>query len=248
MSEDTLEYPSKTKPVAEEDRQHLEDNLAALAEGVERPFPMTDLIKIGAIITEQQKDNITDPLTGLHNRRWIMEKLGAVINEAERKGFTFYLVMADFDNFGEVNKIYDHVGGDKGLQMMAGLPTREGEAFSRYGGDEFLAIVSPEREKELITMADRLGEAISIQSDEVFKNMPTLTDKEPMRVGISLGIARYQQGDTSEELIKRSSSAAMEAKNKGRGTAVLSRKLSSGETRMIEIGRKTQLDKLNSAA
>lgn len=236
-----IEYPET--PETEEIDERTKENIQFLAEKVGTPFPLADLLKIGQMITKLQRraetaeaQSMTDQLTGLPNRRYFDEQLAATISEAERRGLTFYLAMIDYDDFKSINTAYGWTGGDSALILISSLNHREGEPISRYGGDEFAQIITPDSERELVEAAQRYHSEIVEKGAEVFRNITTMKGQSPIPVRISIGFARWQ-GETAEELTKKASAAALEAKSLGKGTAVLARTLSDGQTRFLEIGK-----------
>lgn len=240
MNQNT-EYP-ETPDTGEMD-ERTEENVKFLAENVETPFPLADLLIIGQMITKLQHraetaeaQSMTDQLTGLPNRRYFDEQLAATISEAERRGLTFYLAMIDYDNFKSINTAYGWTGGDSALRLISSLSHREGEPISRYGGDEFAQIITPDSEQELVGMAQRYQSEIAKKGADVFKDTTTIKGQSPVPVRISIGFARWQ-GETTEGLKKKASAAALEAKNLGKGTAVLARTPSDGQIRFLEIGK-----------
>lgn len=225
-----------------------------LAENIDKPFPLGDLIKIARVITEleeiaktAEKQSMTDPLTGLPNRRYFEEQLTATISEAKRRGLTFYLAMIDYDDFKSINAAYGWTGGDSALRLTSALNHRQGEPISRYGGDEFTQIITPNSEQELVEMAQRYHSKIAEKGAEVFRNKTTMEGQKTIPVRISIGFARWQ-GETAEELKKKAGTAALKAKNLGKGTAVLARTLSDGQTRLLEIGKHHQTQQASKVA
>lgn len=99
----------------------------------------------------------TDSLTGVRNRRSVLDELDAALRRAERAGTQVAVVLFDLDNFKEVNDLRGHLAGDEILRnaamSLAGV-LRQGEALGRYGGDEFLAVV-PGGRTEASTLAER---------------------------------------------------------------------------------------------
>ena len=95
-------------------------------------------VALHAMLTEQ---TLRDPLTGLHNRRYLEETLPRELSRAKRVGYPMALVMVDLDHFKRVNDTYGHPTGDAVLKAMASIllhGAREGDIICRFGGEEFL--------------------------------------------------------------------------------------------------------------
>jgi len=131
---------------------------------------------------------MTDPLTGLYNRRYVEEELKNLIHRSERTGGPVSVVFFDLDHFKEVNRQQGHRGGDLVLKMVAEAlqsVLRQGEILGRYGGDEFLLVAAAEF-PYAANLADRAGEAVRVRT----------------RMSLSAGVAKFREdGATPEELI-----------------------------------------------
>src|SRR5713226_5575277 len=88
---------------------------------------------------------LTDDLTGLPNRRFLLEQGGRLVRQAGLRGSTACVLMMDLDHFAEVNKRFGHAGGDLALVAFAGLlqqHMRPTDTVARYGGEEFCALLT----------------------------------------------------------------------------------------------------------
>ena len=84
---------------------------------------------------------IRDPLTGLHNRRYLDETLPRELARAKREGYPLSVIMVDLDRFKQVNDTYGHPAGDEVIKALGTIlkhGTREGDVACRYGGEEFV--------------------------------------------------------------------------------------------------------------
>lgn len=156
----------------------------------------------------------TDPLTGLANRRSVMEQLDRLIVEAHRSRMPLVLVFFDIDHFKSVNDTYGHVEGDKVLQNVARIAkvqARENDVIGRIGGEEFVWVVPGANETIARIMSERLRQAIAEGS--ATEEVPAIT--------ISAGIAELDPQDTSLTLFERADSALYAAKSKGRNRVQL---------------------------
>jgi diguanylate cyclase (GGDEF)-like protein len=163
-----------------------------------------------------KKLSITDPLTGLLNRRYLQERLEEEVSRSRRHGRQVSLLMLDLDGFKYYNDTFGHRVGDKTLKIIAEAivqSVRTIDIVARYGGDEFMVIL-PETDKALaVNIAERL------RNDVAKTLLPTrnTTGLPSSFITASLGIACYpDHGETTELLIDRVDKALYAAKNRGR--------------------------------
>jgi two-component system, cell cycle response regulator len=199
-----------------------EDKIAGLDLGavdyVTKPFDAFELrARVRAALrTKHLQDMLfehahIDPLTGLPNRRALMERLHQEWSRIERHGGRMSFIMADVDNFKKVNDRYGHSVGDKLLQEVAGAiigQCRETDLPARYGGDEFAIIVPGEMAPAAIHLADRCRREIAKACVAVHNEM--------VGAMASFGVADVKGISTPEELMKRADEALYCAKAAGR--------------------------------
>jgi diguanylate cyclase (GGDEF)-like protein/PAS domain S-box-containing protein len=147
----------------------------------------------------QQKlyqQTITDPLTGIFNRRYFDEQLAMEFTRATRYRRPFSVIIIDIDGFKQANDMFGHPYGDRMLQKATESfqrVLRQGDTVYRYGGDEF-ALILPETAREgAIEVTDRLKEMFSryVHGEE-----------KRIRLSLSIGIANYpEDGNDEKELI-----------------------------------------------
>jgi diguanylate cyclase (GGDEF)-like protein len=156
---------------------------------------------------------VTDSLTGLYVRRYFMVKLQEELLRAERYNNILSIVMADLDEFKNINDTYGHDAGDRVLKAIGQFlqnNIRDVDVVARYGGEEFVIMI-PEAAKDAAYI---LSERLRKQFSELkFENLPTIT--------ASLGIATFPYDATElEDLIKKADSAMYAAKRAGRNKVV----------------------------
>jgi diguanylate cyclase (GGDEF)-like protein len=160
---------------------------------------------------------IFDALTGLHNRRYLLDFLDREVTRSVRNGRCLALLLIDVDRFGAINSELGHLGGDVILRDLAqrlGENVNEGDLVARYGGEEFIVTAvetSP-------AAAERLAERLRRQVE----NAPFGFDGVDCRVTISLGVATItdQEKLTVTELIQRADQRLYRAKQGGRNQVV----------------------------
>ncbi len=164
-----------------------------------------------------RQDAIRDPLTNLFNRRYMEEALRMALFNAQRTGRPLSIIMADVDNFKQINDRYGHRQGDKILIRVSQLFAnciRRNDIACRYGGDEFLLV-----------MPDAPLAAACVRADAIRREISKLgvEGDAPQCLSLSLGVSSYpDHGDTGEALIEAADQSLYMAKQGGRnrvGTA-----------------------------
>jgi len=168
--------------------------------------------------------SIHDPLTNLHNRRYMEEALELELRRAERKKLPVGLIMLDIDHFKSFNDGFGHGAGDELLRSL-GVAMREhlrsGDVACRYGGEEFLLILSEAGLEVTVRRAQMLREHVRGMS-------VSYLDKPLGSVTISLGVAVVpDHGRGPAELIKAADAALYRAKAEGRDRVVVAGQVDS---------------------
>jgi two-component system cell cycle response regulator len=161
---------------------------------------------------------VTDPLTGLYNRRYLDNHLNVLFNRSMARGRPLSVLITDIDRFKQVNDTYGHDGGDEVLREFANRvrsTIRGADLACRYGGEEFV-VVMPDTSPEIAaTVAERLRAAIE-SAPFMLKH-----SGEALNVTASFGIAsRIASVLTPDQLMKQADLALYEAKNTGRNRVV----------------------------
>lgn len=167
----------------------------------------------------QQMKNlaVTDDLTGLHNFRYLRERLEEEVKRAQRYERPLALVMADIDYFKNYNDAFGHPEGNRVLKKLANIlkaNVREVDIVGRYGGEEFI-IILPEAGKE---EAQEIAERIRLKVEKhKFINKNNRSDGKKLALTLSLGITScFQENITPQGLVQKVDQALYQAKGKGR--------------------------------
>lgn len=155
----------------------------------------------------------TDHLTGLFNRRYMMEALDKEVQRSIRKGGTLSMIMLDIDHFKLVNDGFGHLQGDVVLQKVALQLQKELRSYdcaARYGGEEFVAILPDSSLKEAVFVADRIR--LAVQGTRFSGPLAKLS------LTVSMGVAGFSQehSPTVDAFIKLADDALYRAKANGR--------------------------------
>lgn len=156
-----------------------------------------------------------DPLTGAGNRVALDKTLEREVELAKRHGQHLSVLMLDLDHFKRVNDDFGHTMGDKVLKDAVSCITdciRQTDMCFRYGGEEFLIMLSSADQAGALRIAERIRMSIGALE---FKN-----DKGQLQVTSSIGCATLRGNDSMETLIQRADVALYEAKNGGRNRVI----------------------------
>jgi len=158
--------------------------------------------------------NITDSLTGLHNRRYILERAEQLLESANRYGHPLSFIMFDVDHFKLYNDEFGHVEGDRALAKIGEIvkrATRRVDISGRYGGEEFCVILPNTSIDYGLEVARRIKDFI-----EKDTSPPELIKP----VTVSLGLSEIKKNITLTELIKDADKKLYAAKSAGRNRVV----------------------------
>jgi len=157
---------------------------------------------------ELERLSVTDDLTGLYNRRYLMETLANEMRRSRRLDHPCALLIADVDHFKEYNDAYGHLAGDEALARIAAVlreTTRDVDCAARYGGEEFVVL---------------MPETNAVGAMETAQRIRTLLADDELvgaKLSVSIGVAQFpEDGDAPEALLARADAALYRAKREGR--------------------------------
>ena len=155
---------------------------------------------------------MVDPMTGLHNRRWLEQMYTREMNRSNTGNFKLIAFMVDIDHFKNVNDTYGHLAGDQVLITVAHAlirSLRPSDMPVRYGGEEFSVFLPGTTTQNAKIIAERIRSNIENMSI-------SLADGTIIQVTVSIGFAERIDDDTVASLIDRSDKALYHAKQNGR--------------------------------
>lgn len=156
-------------------------------------------------------DARTDYLTGLSNRRDMIEKLDAEISTTHRYGDPFSLIIADIDLFKRINDEHGHEAGDRVLTAVSSCLRsilRLEDHCARWGGEEFLICLPRAALERALVVAEKLRTSV--------EELPIEYNKIRLRPTISLGVSEYEVGESVDDVIRAADSSLIQAKQDGR--------------------------------
>jgi diguanylate cyclase (GGDEF)-like protein len=163
-------------------------------------------------LTEAERRAQTDPLTGVLNRRSLIERLDAACLRARARGLPIALLFIDLDHFKQINDSFGHQAGDACLRAIIDpihAELRQSDVIGRYGGEEFVVILSGADAAAANPIAQRILERVAGVRVDGFR--------EPIRLTCSIGIAASDTlGVWGEHLIAQADAAVYVAKRLGR--------------------------------
>lgn len=173
--------------------------------------------RLGSMVTNAMELAIIDPLTGLHNRRYLDCHLHSLIERSAQAGKPIAVLTFDLDFFKGINDTFGHDAGDDVLRefsLRLKKCVRDIDLVVRHGGEEFVVIMPETDAKLAMKIADRLREDVQ---NELF--VTRLGDSIP--VTVSVGVAELQgENDSPDALLRRADQALYAAKREGRNRVV----------------------------
>ena len=223
-----MKFPVPVLVIADEMPQRITvrgeayDFILAPVEEYELFVRLKNLVKIKELKEKINNISTTDDLTGLHNRKFLLERLDSEMSRARRYGSTVSCILFDLDFFKVVNDMYGYEWGDvllkKIAEMLSNLARKE-DVVTRYGDEEFMVILPDTSEENAFIFAERFRRDV-----EKMSFIPAGED-ERHPVKISGGIAAFpymkEVDENANSLIRYAEHALYNAKKRGKNKIVL---------------------------
>ena len=172
--------------------------------------------KLAASLEQIQELVHYDELTKAYNRRTLIQRLEQERSRAERTKSGFSIALMDLDHFKAINDGHGHAAGDEVLRTYAAAvqsAMRDTDIFGRYGGEEFLLILTATAPASANAALERIGAALAACDWQAIAPGLAVTQ--------SVGVAGYRAGESVAQLLKRADDALYEAKAAGRNCVVI---------------------------
>lgn len=174
----------------------------------------SDRRKMAELRARLAEQAITDPLTGMTNRRYFEEFLGSELARIDRYGGSCAVAMVDVDRFKNYNDTAGHPAGDEVLRQLSDIlerMCRDADLVARYGGEEFTLVLPATETEEALESAERLRAAVEAHE------FPHEEIQPGGELTVSVGVAAYpEDADTMEEVVSAADRALYLAKEDGR--------------------------------
>jgi diguanylate cyclase (GGDEF)-like protein len=161
--------------------------------------------------------SMTDPLTGLLNRRSFMDLSGKEETRARRHGNPFSVLMLDIDHFKKINDTYGHPVGDLAIKALADVCSkalRPHDILARYGGEEFVLTLPHTPADGARIVAERIREAV--------EKVEVPSEQGTVRFTVSVGVSTYASGEAFDHIVERADKALYVSKQGGRNRVTVS--------------------------
>ncbi|MCG7934538.1 MAG: diguanylate cyclase [Candidatus Thiodiazotropha taylori] len=196
--------------VTDRDRKALACNMMPFIEVYLREA--APVLEAKRLMSTLRESALRDPMTGLHNRRFLQEYVDILVSYTDRNKSSFSVLMADLDYFKQVNDTYGHEAGDATLKALAKTLTncvRSSDLVIRYGGEEFLIVLRDTDPEKSLLVAEKIREAI--------ENMKVELTGTVIQKTISVGVSGYPDDSSSFwQVVKYADVALYQAKETGR--------------------------------
>ncbi|MEO8012395.1 MAG: diguanylate cyclase [Dokdonella sp.] len=200
-------------------RQQLMFRLSALIAALAIAFFLVLLSRYRIGVKSARKLAVaarTDPLTGLPNRRHLLELMEYEAHRVDRGGRGFCVLMADLDNFKTINDRHGHDIGDQVLCEVARRlrdTVRKQDTVARWGGEEFLLLLPDSNEAGALTLANKLRERIATDPISMIGGL------ESVVITVTIGFSEYRTGMSLHECIRIADEALYRGKRGGKNRA-----------------------------
>lgn len=167
-------------------------------------------------LEEQHRLAITDPLTGVYNRRYLFDIVEREFKTISQPNRNLSILLIDIDHFKRINDLYGHPRGDEALKALTQVIQgclRKTDCLGRLGGEEFLIFLSEANLKQAAEIAERIRQIVT--------QLLIPVDEKIIKFTVSIGVATYHPEDRNfEQVLNRADQALYQAKGQGRDRVI----------------------------
>jgi len=190
---------------------------------------LSTVLQNAALLDSSRNGTWVDHLTGIANRIYFQQRFESEIRRTGNYRQALALVMFDIDEFKRINDTHGHRAGDVVIKKMAEIVkknTRGGDLVGRYGGDEFIVLITSTNENQAISFAEKLRELIAAT------DIAIPGTEVPVRITVSGGLAMFpRHGQSTTDLFRAADDALFESKRQGRNRILIASSIGlDGET------------------
>ena len=202
---------------------------------------LSTMLQNAALLDSNRNATWVDQLTGVANRLYFQQRFESEIRRTGNYRQALALFMFDIDKFKSINDTHGHHAGDVVIKKMAEIVkknTRGSDLVGRYGGDEFIVLITSTTEKQAITFAEKLREIVSAT------DIAIPGTEVPVRITVSGGLAMFpSHGQSTTELFRAADDALFESKRQGRNRVLIaaSAGLDGGTAKGTDAVRETPI-------
>ena len=175
---------------------------------------MSVMLQNAALLAASRSGTWVDYLTGVSNRLYFLQRFESEIRRTENYRQSLALFMFDIDEFKKINDSYGHHAGDVVIRKMAEIVrknTRSSDLVARFGGDEFVLLITSTTEEQAVLFAEKMREMIAAT------DIAIPGTQVPVRITISGGLAMFPaHGQSTTELSRAADDALYESKRQGK--------------------------------
>ena len=182
--------------------------------------------ELRAKLDDVRKESLTDPLTGIPNRKAFDTDLRDAMQQSQELGEPLCLLMCDIDHFKAFNDTWGHTTGDQVLRLVAGCLSENvkgRDTAARYGGEEFAVILRNTALTDAVGLANQIR--LYVECKKLVKKS---TGDILGTISISIGVTQYTAGDTGLSLVQRADTCLYAAKKAGRNCVISDAKQALG--------------------
>jgi diguanylate cyclase len=201
-----LQEENERIDLAEQQAEQLREKLAALEQ---------ETFDLRRQVADSHHKAMTDPLTGLPNRRAYEDRAEQELARWKRFGEPLALVVWDVDNFKQINDVFGHKAGDRALAVIARIlreGMRETDFIARYGGEEFVVLLPGADQGDAMKVANLMRKRVA--------NAGMHSHNKPVTITLSGGVAMAQAEEGIERLFERADTAMYQAKQSGKDRVI----------------------------